>query len=88
MRQQQLPDRRIDIQIPRVLRELEQSREIDRAILEELVERPATTGYISQSIDEQAGYVTQRLALLRDREIVIALERGYYEFHPRVVDDE
>jgi len=88
MASQQLPDRRIDIQIPDVLHDLDEPRGIDRAILEELAERPASTGYISAQIDEQAGYVSQRLRFLRDREVVVNLDRGYYEVHTRVVCDE
>lgn len=88
MASQQLPDRRIDIQIPTVMRDLDEWREIDRAILEELAQRPAPTGYISAQIDEQAGYVSQRLAILREHEVVINLDRGYYEVHRRVVVDE
>jgi hypothetical protein len=88
MAQQQLPDRRIDVQIPAVLRELDSPREIDRAILEELVERPLTTGHLAGQIGEQAGYVTQRLRVLVDEDVLVQLDRGFYEVHSRVVHDE
>ena len=88
MPQQHLPDRCIDVQIPDVMRDLDEPREIDREILEELAQRPAPTGYISAQIDEQAGYVSQRLRFLRDREVVVSLDRGYYELHAQVVSDE
>lgn len=70
------------------MRDLDEYREIDIQILEELARRPAPTGYLAAQIGEQAGYVSQRLAVLRDHEIVISLDRGYYEIHARVVDDE
>ena len=88
MASQHLPDRGIDIQIPHAMRDLEEPREIDREILRELAERPAPTGYVAAQIDEQAGYVSQRLAVLREHEVVISLDRGYYEVHGRVVTDE
>jgi hypothetical protein len=88
MAQQQLPDRRIDIQMPDVMCDLDEPREIDRAILEELAERPASTGYISAQIEQQPGYVSQRLATLREHEVVVNLDHGYYEVHARVVRDE
>jgi len=88
MVQQHLPDRRIDVQIQDVLRDLDEPREIDRAILEQLAERPASTGYISARINHQASYVSQRLTLLREHDAVVSLDRGFYEVHARVVTDE
>lgn len=74
-----LPDRGIDVQLHRLTRPLEECREIDRDLLRELRDRPATTGYLARQIDEQAGYVSQRLSLMADADVVIALDRGYYE---------
>jgi predicted Rossmann fold nucleotide-binding protein DprA/Smf involved in DNA uptake len=88
MAHKHLPDRRIDVQIQDVLCDLKEPREIDRSILEELAERPASTGYISTQIEQQAGYVSQRLAELREVGAVVSLDRGYYEIHVRVVNGD
>lgn len=84
MASNQLPDRRIDIQIPTLTRDLDECRDIDVQILEVLVRRPATTGYIAACIDRQSGYVSQRLGKMRDDGVVVDLDRGYYELHPAV----
>lgn len=80
----QLPERRIDIPVERLQRRHDLP-EIDGPILEELAKRPATTGFIADNVDEQAGYVSQRLAKLVDVGIVLQLRRGYYEIDARVV---
>lgn len=88
MAAKRLPDRRIDVQISHITRELDECRPIDRSILEALADRPASTGFISEEIGEQPGYVSQRLGKLVDEGIVLALNQGYYELHPEVVDGE
>lgn len=80
-----LPDRRIDIPIQRVLHQLDDARDIDLRILVELQERPVTTAYVSEQIDEQPGYVSQRLSMMTESGVLEQLGRGFYEVSPRVV---
>lgn len=87
MPEHQLPERRIDLPVKRLQRRYNLP-EIDGPILEELAKRPATTGFIADNVDEQAGYVSQRLAHLTDVGIVLQLRRGYYEIDARMVASE
>lgn len=88
MTTEQLPDRCIDIQLHHITRALPECREIDRDLLSELRERPATTGYLARQIDEQAGYVSQRLSYFVEEDVCVALGRGYYELSVEVLPDE
>lgn len=88
-----LPDRRIDVPIHQLLSELDEAREIDRRILEELCNGPATTGYLARRIDEQPNYVSQRLGIMAAADdgstpVLTQLEVGYYEFNPEVITHE
>lgn len=86
MTHEQLPDRRIDIPVHTVERRLDEVRDIDRRILEELQARPVTTAYVAARIDEQPGYVSQRLSMMNEEGILEQLGRGFYEVSPRVVN--
>ena len=87
MRREQLPDRRIDVQLHHLTRALPECREIDRELLTELRDRPATTGYLARQIDEQAGYVSQRLSYFVEEDVCVALDRGYYEISVEAINE-
>lgn len=54
-------------------------RDIDRTILEHLLEGRCTPSYLSKQIGVVQQYISQRLARLVDAEIVDRIDRGLYE---------
>ena len=66
---QRLETRRIDTEL----------LPIDRQILRLLLEGRCTPGYIADQIGEQQPWVSQRLSMLVDEEIVTKVHRGLYE---------